>query len=316
MRKSLFILVLILITSFLLGCSPKSPVAQLVETSRETISYEDTIRMNNCGGKADSEQLIERSFRTSIEGGMELGAGYKEVFEGRVSAKYGQYKSESKSMKLVAPPGTNMEFLISWSEEIRAGNVTIDGRSGNYNVRIPLSVEQLSGNDLGCDGTSQNENIHPTITPQSASVSSTATTQPETNLISVWGVEENGVRIDINESGMYKISYQGDAYSPWPNEQHADYQGWTTILRIYINNSIEWGTTDYGLVGPINHDYYLGPGGYYFDKNEAISSTGNDSRTIRLDEGDYITLVILDEKGRYFDNRGKVDVGITYLGSN
>jgi hypothetical protein len=152
--------------------------------------------------------------------------------------------------------------------------------------------------------------------PPPTSIPNTATPQPVTNVVPVWSIEENGVRVNINTSGVYEISYLDDAYSPWPNEQYSDYQGWTTILRIYVNSAVEWGTTDYGLVGPVNHDHYLGPGGYYLDKNEAISSSKGDSRTIRLSAGDYITLVTLDEKGRYFDNRGKVDIGITYLGSN
>ena len=34
----------------------------------------------------------------------------------------------------------------------------------------------------------------------------------------------------------------------------------------------------------------------------------------RLNAGDYLTLVVFDQKGKFGDNRGKVDIGITYGG--
>ena len=141
-----------------------------------------------------------------------------------------------------------------------------------------------------------------------------ATPEPVTSVIPVWAFEENGVRVNISTSGIYKISYFGDAYSPWPNEQHEGYKGWTTTIRIYINRSVEWGQTDYNLIGPVKQDYYLGPGHYFQDRNQAIASSRGDSRTIRLNEGDYLVFIALDERGRYSDNQGKVDIGITYLG--
>jgi len=143
-----------------------------------------------------------------------------------------------------------------------------------------------------------------------------ATDNPKsvTSVIPVWAIDENGVRVNITASGIYKVSYLGDAYSPWPNEQYEGYRGWTTIVRIYVNRPVEWGRTDYGLIGPINQNDYLGPGGYYLDKNQAIATSTGDSRTFRLSAGDFVTLVTLDEKGRYGDNQGKVDIGITYLG--
>jgi hypothetical protein len=144
--------------------------------------------------------------------------------------------------------------------------------------------------------------------------SATVTPQPVTNVIPVWAIEENGVRVNISTSGVYKVAYVGDAYSPWPNAQYEGYQGWTTIIRIYVNRPIDWGKTEYGLIGPINPDNYLGPGGYYLDKNQAIAKSQGDSRVFRLNAGSYLMIVTLDEKGRYNDNQGKVDIGITYLG--
>lgn len=58
------------------------------------------------------------------------------------------------------------------------------------------------------------------------------------------------------------------------------------------------------------------PGNYYLDRNDAIASAANDDRRqVSLNAGEYITFIALDESGRYFDNQGKVDVQITYLGN-
>lgn len=148
--------------------------------------------------------------------------------------------------------------------------------------------------------------VTPTTEPQ-------FTPTPITIIVPVWASEENGVRINANTSGVYDVLYLGDAYSPWPSEQYPDYRGWTTSVKIYINRPIEWGTTEYGLEGPINEDDFLGPGGYYLNKDEAIALTRGDRRGIRLTDGGYLTIVVLDEKGRYADSQGKVDIGITYL---
>ena len=77
---------------------------------------------------------------------------------------------------------------------------------------------------------------------------------------------------------------------------------------------MEWGAIPWGLIGPINHDDYLTPGDYFLNKADAIAAGCGDLRTFRLGEGDYLTLVTLDEQGRHADNRGKVDIGVNSLG--
>lgn len=169
-------------------------------------------------------------------------------------------------------------------------------------TQVPIATEILSSPTVPVPATA------PILPP------ATDTPEPVTSVIPVWAIDENGVRVNISTSGVYKVAYLGDAYSPWPNEQYEGYRGWSNIVRIYVNRSVEWGQTDYSLVGPTNQDDFLGPGGYYLDKKQAIASATGDSRTFRLNAGDYLILVPLDEKGRYNDNQGKVDIGITYLG--
>lgn len=138
------------------GCGGNNPSVLVNELSSNIVSYDEIVRINNCGGKADSEQIQSRSFATTFEGGAEIGAGYQGIVEGSISAKYSQYRNTTKSQRLIAPPGTNMEFVLRWSEEIRAGNVTVNGSTGDYTVRVPISVEQISSQDLNhCGGESQ-----------------------------------------------------------------------------------------------------------------------------------------------------------------
>lgn len=136
------------------GCA-SNPDIQLVELSQNTVVYDEIIRINNCGGKGDSEQTASREFATTVEFGAGVSAGYQSIVQGNLSAKYSEYRNTSKSQRLVAPPGTNMEFVLRWSDEVRAGNVQINGKSGTYEVHIPVSVEQISSRDLGCPGEAQ-----------------------------------------------------------------------------------------------------------------------------------------------------------------
>jgi len=152
------------------GNNSGSPNVQVNETSNSTTSYDETIHINNCGGKAESEQTKQRSFSTSIEGGIDVGV--QQVVEGIISAKYSQSQNTSVSQKLVAPAGTDMQFILRWQEEVRAGNVIVNGNTGTYTVKIPIAVEQVSSQDLGCGGVpSSGNNSSPTSIVQSTQTS-------------------------------------------------------------------------------------------------------------------------------------------------
>ena len=134
--------------------SPSTPTSssgiQVIETDSKQEFIPDIVRINNCGGTADTEQTATRSFSTTIEGTVTLKAGYQ-VVEGSVTAKYGEARNTIKSIKLVAPPGTNMEFTLQWIEQTWIGRVTADGESGNYTARMPVSVEQIDAKNIGCN---------------------------------------------------------------------------------------------------------------------------------------------------------------------
>jgi len=159
-----------LVLLLLNGCA-SNPDVQLVELSKNTVVYDEIVRINNCGGKGDSEQIASRDFATTIEFGAGVSAGYQSIVQGNLFAKYSEYRNTSKSQRLVAPPGTNMEFVLRWSDDMRAGNVQVNGKSGTYEVRIPVSVEQVSSRDLGCGSGIQilpSTTKQPTVTPPSA----------------------------------------------------------------------------------------------------------------------------------------------------
>lgn len=130
-------LVLILLASS--GCGT-NPEVQIVEISRNTVVYDEIIRLNNCGGKGDSEQTATREFATSIQFDGGVSVGDQSVVQGTLSVKYSEYRNTSKSQRLIAPPGTNMEFVLRWSDDVRAGNVQVNGESGT--VPYPKSWTQ------------------------------------------------------------------------------------------------------------------------------------------------------------------------------
>ena len=159
------VIALLLVGFFLNSCG--SPVTapppnaggstqvEVNETSSSTDTVAEPIYLNNCGNSAESEQTSEHSQSISIEGGAEIGAS-AEVVQASISAKYVSTKGVSISQKVIASPGTNMKFVLLWTEQVNSGTVTVINQSGQatYRVMVPISVEQASADDLGC-GNSQ-----------------------------------------------------------------------------------------------------------------------------------------------------------------
>lgn len=130
---------------------------------------------------------------------------------------------------------------------------------------------------------------------------------------SIEGFEENGIQVNFEQSGLFNISYDGEAYSPWPNDNHPDNRGWFTGFMIYVNRPIEWGTTEYGLDSPVNEDYYVGAGDYNLSKESTVQISQGARVQVRVDAGDYITIALIDERGQYGDNRGRIDISIEWI---
>ena len=187
---------LALVSLLLSGCGDR---IRVVETNHRTATYSETIRINNCGGKAASEQVVERSFSANIERASELAVDYG-VIEGRVSARYGEKKEVKKSHKLIAPPGTNAEIVLVWSEEAWTGNVTVNRKSGTYSVRVPLAVEQVSSRDVGCEARPPTPNAPPTPTPVLADPVHVPDLMKDAKLLDQLAIEKYGFE-DLNQVG-------------------------------------------------------------------------------------------------------------------
>jgi hypothetical protein len=179
------------------GCA-SNPDVQVVELSRNTIVYDEIIRINNCGGRGDSEQIASREFATTVELGAGGGANYQ-VVQANLSAKYSEYRSTSRSQRLVAPPGTNMEFVLRWSNDVRAGNVQVNGKGGTYEVRIPVSVEQISSRDLGCGISVPVQPTIPSIQPTQQSSSSVGVYTVSCDWARDWKKQPDGSYIWIGQ---------------------------------------------------------------------------------------------------------------------
>lgn len=150
------------------GCGTNAGTVSLTikETAAEiTDATHEVIHMNNCGGKGDAKQVAQKSKSVNVEYAGKLSSD-KFVVEGEISRKYNEINEDTKSLELVAPAGTNMEFDILWTEKTWIGIVTEQGKDGqgNYKVSVPISVELISSQDLGC-GTNQ---VSPTSSSSNA----------------------------------------------------------------------------------------------------------------------------------------------------
>ena len=116
MSKHLLWIVIALL--FASGCST-NPEVQVVELSKNTVVYDEIVRINNCGGKGDSEQTASREFATTVEFGAGISAGYQSVVQGNLSAKYSEYRNISKSQRLVLDHTDFRGILLSTSGEGR-----------------------------------------------------------------------------------------------------------------------------------------------------------------------------------------------------
>lgn len=139
------------------GSSETTPL-QVNETVSATDTVTEPIYLNNCGNSAQAEQISERSQTVSVEGAAQIGVSI-EFVQASVSGQYITSNSVKKSQTVIASPRTNMKFVLLWTEKINEGVVGIDGRAGqaSYRVRVPISVEQVSADDLGCSDNSTDQ---------------------------------------------------------------------------------------------------------------------------------------------------------------
>lgn len=309
---------------------------------KQTVRVE-THPQNNCGGSGDSKTIFTQQHAVSYQ--LQLGQNWTVSANGQVGipgvgnvevgaavathygVSYGQTQVQSHSLELIAPAGKRMEHILRHVELWDTGTIvmTLVGQEHRIPYKFPVGyrIEQQDSVELVCDFASAPLATHTSTPPAIAAdiptpVSPTAMPTPVTSVnksFSVLGNLENGMRVDIPVAGTYLLEYEGNAYSGWPTDTYAGNQGWATHLQIFFNRPVEWGLTEYNLEGPVNFDAYIGAYGFYMVKDEAVAATRGKSAFLgRLDAGDYITFVVVDEKGSYLDNRGQIDLILKRIG--
>ena len=239
LMQMLMLVLVLLLTSYNSGGSD----LQVNETDTETIITQETIHMNNCGGKADSEQVAQRSQTISVGGEIKVSGGYA-VVEASVTAKYFNTKGVTKSQRLIAPPGTNMEFVLGWTEQSWIGVVTTQGKSGQatYRVNVPIAVELISSRDLGCNGATTTEEVR-------------NTSEITVDILANQNWQNTGVSVQPGDTLV--IQHISGKWSPW-SDGSCDGNGMpNTSLTA---NNIVTGVLHASLIGRIgdNQPFFVG----------------------------------------------------------
>lgn len=157
------------------GTSPGAEDLKVIETSVSENAVVEPIYINNCGNPASAEQVSQHSQTITVGGSATLGFDAK-VVNGSVEGNYSSTKGVTKSQKVTAAPNTNMEFILLWKEKVSEGTVTASGHSGQatYRVSVPIAVEQVSAENLGCPGATPTA----TSTPKTSKPVNTASPLP------------------------------------------------------------------------------------------------------------------------------------------
>ncbi len=226
MKKNI-ITAMVLLSLLLSSCDTNGGNVNLEvnETAAEiTEVTEETIHLNNCGGKADTEQNVERSKMIHIEVGGTLGVNAQAV-KGEVSAKYGDVTGYSKNQKLTAPPDTNMEFILRWTEKTWVGVITAQGKDGqeNYKVSVPIAVELIFTQDLGCNpeagDLTDSSNSPVEISAYCAQFDNSPSyvkTGQEVILTWGWSAKTNAYRQDYIDSVTFSVQLDGQELDTSP----------------------------------------------------------------------------------------------------
>lgn len=243
-RGGFLLVILVNIT----GCQQK-PSLQIEETSTTTTTYTDTIYINNCGGKGPSEQTASVTYSSEINWSA---SGEFSIYavQAQVDAYYTQYRSVTRSQRVVAPPGTNMVFVLRWTERVFRGNIVSQVARGSYVVYVPVSVEQVESYDMGCgwsgnDDGSDSEKVGYPIYVENNCNKAIEFALAYLNLDNQWVQEKwwhfdafdggyllyDGVKLMSNNSIIYIYAISEDDSVVWEGDTKLDFDGETLWTR-------------------------------------------------------------------------------------
>lgn len=144
------VIALILMLTMLAGCSGGggggSGNVEINQTGSTTVGVRtEEISVNNCSGKETITTKREEKLDISVEGGLSVEI---KVVEASLRTRYA--RGSSSSIELPAAPGTNMLFVVEWTEEAFFGEIRLDGKTGlSYEVHVSVP-RQSGGYDQGC----------------------------------------------------------------------------------------------------------------------------------------------------------------------
>jgi len=155
----------------------------------------------------------------------------------------------------------------------------------------------------------------PTSQPQTPVVQlqdPTSTTPPEgphilsLGTIRVFGNSNQGIQIQIPQSGIYRFAYQGGAYATYPiGGAPANTKTWLTAVFIYRGDRALWDGT---RIKDESLFLRLADTKYWASAEEAEQSAQGQQVEAQLSEGDLLTLIGVDHFDAYADNPGQVVV--------
>jgi hypothetical protein len=157
--------------------------------------------------------------------------------------------------------------------------------------------------------------------PSPGSAVATVTPTATGESLRVFPYKEDGEVFRPKAAGQYQVTITGGAYSFLPSEgfEGPGVKSWRSRLFAYRNGPVIWATrSGSGPVGPVGFDFAIGNGDLKATRGEAEKLAKGMAFIIpfSLKEGDFLTFVAIDEKGKYDKpgiNMGEVDLSFTLI---
>ena len=116
---------------------------------------------------------------------------------------------------------------------------------------------------------------------------------------------DQGGTFFASESGLYRFTIIGGAFSPHPTDDFDSY--WANSIHIFNNTPIRW-----DLNGGPGFDYYLGDGIKYPSGYAAETAGIGQFVDIPMDAGNYVTLILPGAQDQYSNHRGGITVSVNW----
>lgn len=171
------ITVLSLVAVLLAGCGGTASQSQGTASAKElhvanqtsqTTYSEQPLEIDNCGAKGPAWRTTQRSVTTEWQ--VAAGVAFDQLVASEtLSTTYSQFRSETESIEVEAPPNTDMEYTVRWTRESFFGQMLDrnDSKQAEYQYDVPIDVVILSSRDIGCANSTANVTSKSTDVPTS-----------------------------------------------------------------------------------------------------------------------------------------------------